>query len=301
MLRHMSELYVSQLTTYPIKSCGGIDMPSAEVGPQGLEYDRQWMVTRANGTFLTQRTFPKLALVETDITDDDMLVVSAPNHGTIEIPLDATDMADNRELEVDVFKKPGKGREQGPEAAAFFSEYLGINALLLRVSHERHVKAEKRVSGYSEQLGFADGAPLLLASQVSLRALQQASEGPIEMNRFRPNVVVDSHDQDTDAYDEDYWREIRIGELGAYVAWACARCPMPNIDQSVGDLPKPAGRYVTRVLQASRSGIDPSDGKEEVYFAQNIVPRTDGGAIRVNVGDALTVVSRAAERNFQPL
>src|SRR5688500_10917629 len=60
---------VVDLFVYPIKSCGGIAVESAEVDAFGIRNDRRWMVVDAEGRFLTQRTVPLLATIRAGISD----------------------------------------------------------------------------------------------------------------------------------------------------------------------------------------------------------------------------------------
>jgi uncharacterized protein YcbX len=80
--------------------------------------------------------------------------------------------------------------------------------------------------------GFADSFPFLVANQGSLdelnRQLQSKGEAAVPMNRFRPNIVL----QGLDAYEEDYIASLRIGKMVFALVKRCARCPIPNIDQS---------------------------------------------------------------------
>ena len=56
-------MQISEINIYPIKSLKGISVDSAVVEARGLEYDRRWMLTDRAGKFLTQREFPRMALV----------------------------------------------------------------------------------------------------------------------------------------------------------------------------------------------------------------------------------------------
>ena len=56
---------VTDLFVYPIKSCKGIRVESADLWETGLYLDRLWMVVDEAGRFLSQRTVPRLALVQT--------------------------------------------------------------------------------------------------------------------------------------------------------------------------------------------------------------------------------------------
>ena len=55
---------VVALTVYPVKSCRGVSVPRWPLGPRGLLYDREWCVTDADGNALTQKTEPRLALIQ---------------------------------------------------------------------------------------------------------------------------------------------------------------------------------------------------------------------------------------------
>lgn len=56
---------ITDLIVYPIKSCAGISQKSVLVTATGFEYDRQWcVVDEASGDFLTQRSLPRMALIQ---------------------------------------------------------------------------------------------------------------------------------------------------------------------------------------------------------------------------------------------
>lgn len=60
----MGDLKVTGLFVYPVKSCRGISLSSAQLEKTGLAWDRRWCVVKqATGRFVTQREHPKLALV----------------------------------------------------------------------------------------------------------------------------------------------------------------------------------------------------------------------------------------------
>ena len=49
---------VTDLFVYPVKSCAGIRVESADLWETGLYLDRLWMVVTEDGRFLSQRTVP---------------------------------------------------------------------------------------------------------------------------------------------------------------------------------------------------------------------------------------------------
>ena len=60
-------LIIQDLYVYPIKSLAGIRLKEATVEERGFELDRRWMLINENGQFLSQRTFPQMALVKVEI------------------------------------------------------------------------------------------------------------------------------------------------------------------------------------------------------------------------------------------
>ena len=286
----MSEIRVQSLNYYPIKSCAKIEAEAVTFSEQGIEHDREFMLVGKNGQFLSQRTHPELALVQTSI-EDGMLYANAPNMGELAISLTPNPEAEI--IPIDLFKKPGAGTNVGPDAAAYFTDYLqGKSARLIQLHQPRTIKPECQVEDATTTTGFADGFPILMTSTSSLKELNNHLENPIKMDNFRPNIVIEG----AEAYDEDYWRELRIGKLRAYAVRACDRCPVPNIDQMLGILTRE--RPVTDALRKTRAGIDPINDSTGEFFGQNLAHVFEPG-VTVSVGDEVVVLERSQERNLR--
>jgi hypothetical protein len=119
-------------------------------------------------------------------------------------------------------------------------------------------------------VAFADGFPLLLIGQASLDDLSARVGRPLEMLRFRPNLVIEG----AEPYAEDGWKRIRIGTLEFRVAKGCSRCIMTTLDPQSGV--RSADREPLATLQRYRQ----HDG--EVYFGQNLI--ADGvGLLALNM------------------
>lgn len=288
MLPVMSEIKVVGLNYYPIKGCAAVPANNLEVTAHGFAYDRAWTLVDGQGSFLSQRKHPQLATVQAQVSDEN-LWVATPDHGELVIPLD---QATAEPVPVTIFDRSGTGRDQGRLAQRYFSDLLGDEVRLLRIAQPRPIEPACEVAGAVARTAFADGFPFLLTSQNSLANLNGQLEVPVPMDRFRPNVVVEG----AGAYDEDFWRHIIIGSMHAYIVRACARCLVPNIDQTTGQ--KSANRPVSRALQQTRAGIDPIGPKAGVFFGQNLVHVFEPGTI-INLGDPVTLVEWATERNIK--
>jgi uncharacterized protein len=231
---------ISELFVYPIKSCAGIALNEARLLATGFEYDRCWMVTDPSGAMLTQRAYPRLALITAEIGEHE-LVIRAPGMSVLRTPLDAAALGAAPKVQTVVWRDAAYGLDTGEASAAWFSAFLGVPARLLRFNpeHERIVDPEYTGSVGGATTYFADGFPLLVIGQASLDdlnvRLNNKGAPSIPIDRFRPNVVLTG----LDAYEEDYVESLSVegveGEaVQLQLVKLCARCPMPTIDQAKG-------------------------------------------------------------------
>lgn len=267
---------VTEINIYPVKSTRRIALRESEVLPRGLPWDRRWMLVDAEGTFITARQQPGLAIIDTRI-GDTTLEISANGRDSLLLPL----YPDNREtMPVVVWKDRCDAVLAGKEADAWFSDYLGLPCRLVQMTDDLLRGVNQHYGQPGDQVSFADGFPLLLISEASLNDLNSRLPTPVSMRRFRPNLVVDG-----DApYGEDAWRRIRVGEVEFEGVKNCSRCVFTTIDPDTGI--KGPDKEPLRTLSTYRR-----KGESGVYFGQNLIPRS-GGTIRV--GDAVEILETMA-------
>jgi uncharacterized protein len=80
-------IIITGLFVYPVKSMQGIALEQATLTDKGLAYDRTWMVTDAEGEFLSQRDLAAMATIGVSITET-VLRLQHPSAGILEIPLE---------------------------------------------------------------------------------------------------------------------------------------------------------------------------------------------------------------------
>ncbi|MFE2012330.1 MOSC domain-containing protein [Streptomyces sp. NPDC059491] len=262
---------------HPVKAMRALAPMEAEVQPWGLAGDRRWAVVDAGGKVVTQRRHPRMALATAELLPDGAVTLSAPGHPplTVEVPHPSTTVT------VEIFDKFVEAVPAGETAAAWLSAYLGSEATLVHMDapeHRRPVDPEYALPG--ETVSFADGYPLLVAATSSLDALNSliaqgdhADEGPLPMNRFRPNLVVEG----TAPWAEDGWTRLAVGEVTFRVARPCGRCVVTTTNQLTAE----RGKEPLRSLARHRR----QDGR--VIFGQNLVPEHTG---TVRVGDAVKIL-----------
>src|ERR1051325_934002 len=75
---------VSSLHIYPVKSCRGHSPARAQIDEFGLVGDRRFLVVDERGHFLTQRTTPRMALINAAVKDG-RIVLDAPETEPIDV------------------------------------------------------------------------------------------------------------------------------------------------------------------------------------------------------------------------
>jgi uncharacterized protein YcbX len=265
-------MQVTELNIYPVKSTRRIALSESEVLPRGLPWDRRWMLVDASGKFITGRQHPRLATVQTEI-GDNVLHIHAAGHDSLSLPLVPRE---RRVVEVTVWKDSVDALLAGSEADAWFSGFLGLDCRLVQMTDDISRGVNPDYGRAGDQVSFADGFPLLLISEASLTDLNSRLDQPVEMRRFRPNLVIDGDLP----YAEDGWRHIRVGAVEFEGVKNCSRCVFTTIDPDTGE--KSPDMEPLRTLSSYRRR--PEGG---VYFGQNLIPRS-AGVIRV--GDSVTVL-----------
>ena len=257
---------LTQITIYPVKSCKGITLTRAELTQFGLKNDRRWMVVDEQGSFVSQRVIPKMALVDPSLTDK-CLVLKALNFETIEVPYHS-EVKSTRVVKI--WDDVCEAEDCGEEAAEWFSEFLGVASRLVTMGNTFSRSVDTEYSKHRDQVSFADSFPLLLISSASLRDLNVRLDLPVPMNRFRPNLVVSG----CEPYAEDRWRRFSLGKLTFEVSKPCARCTVPTVDQMTGR----KGTEPLTTLATYRKG-----NGNDVFFGQNLVNEQKSGELVVGM------------------
>jgi uncharacterized protein YcbX len=257
-------LRLESIHVHPVKSCAATSPRTALLAETGFDLDREWMVTDAAGVFVTQRELPRLALVQTALKGDE-LILRAPGMLALHV---AVDRVEGR-TEVEIWGQRVAAYDMGPLCAQWFSDFLGRPFRLARFDPEAARHADRRWTGAIDaSAAFQDAFPLLVASTASLaevnRRLGRAGAAPVTIARFRPNLVVSG----LDAHGEDHLDEIVFAADGGAVRLKlvkpCARCPIPDVDPASGV----AGHAVGDVLAQYRA--DPRLGGA-LTFGMNAV------------------------------
>ena len=255
---------VEALFVYPVKSLGGISVPVAEVSDRGFVDDRRFMLVDHGGQMITQREEPRLAAVRTAIEDETLVIGDA-----IRVPLVPAPVS-GKGLRVTVWSDVV--RAQPVDDGGYFSDVLGRPARLVYMPAERRRRVDGRYAPKGHIVGFADGFPYLLVGRSSVDALGAHLGAPVDVRRFRPNIVVGG----LAPYAEDRLGAFAVGDVPFRRVKPCSRCVIVDLDPDTGE----SGGRVLKALGQTRLR------RKRMYFGQNIVSEGRGW---LHVGDHLDV------------
>ncbi len=266
----MSNLRVSQLGIYPVKSLGGISLQQSAVERFGLRNDRRWMVVDDRDRYLTQREQSRMCLIQPEPLANG-LRLSAP--GMDELEIAHTTQMPTREVRV--WDDRVTALDCGDTAANWLSRFLSIDCRLVYFPDDGQRAVDPAYAQAGDITAFSDGFPILLITQASLDDLNSRLKEPVTMGRFRPNLIIDG----SEAYAEDHWKRLRIGDLTLRVVKPCSRCIIPTIDPATGE--RRADAEPLRTLAGYRMR------EHKIFFGQNVIADGKG---RLEVGQPVEVL-----------
>jgi Uncharacterized Fe-S protein len=271
-------LTLSRLFIHPVKSMRGIGLTHAFADISGMAFDRIFMVTEPDGTFITARQFPAMVRFTPAILHDGLHLTAPDGSSAVIRFADFAQQSTPTEVWGNHFTAHVAPDAINQWLSPFFKRDVQLRWLGNNLT--RRVKRHDAVP-----LSFADGFPFLLTNEASLRDLQQRSPASVKMEQFRPNLVVTG----AQAWDEDRWKTVRIGEVIFDVAKPCSRCIFTTISPERGQK-HPSGEPLN-TLQSFRTAQDNGD----VDFGLNLIARSSGV---IRVGDEVTILASGPGRIY---
>lgn len=226
---------ISQLLVHPMKSGKAVSVDTAECLRMGLKYgelrDRHWLIITEDGHMVSARQQPRVVLVSLTCKGGQ-LCLNGPQMEELKVPLQ---QPNNKVLDCRVFSVDVQGRDCGDEVSEWLTRYLASDKTFRLVHFEPHLKAQRPsekepLFPKDEKVAYPDAAPIMLMSEASVRDLNSRLDRDVTVAQFRPSIVV----SDCEAFTEDTWDHIQIGQVEMKRVIGCGRCILTTVDPETG-------------------------------------------------------------------
>ncbi|XP_016129890.1 mitochondrial amidoxime-reducing component 1-like isoform X1 [Sinocyclocheilus grahami] len=218
-----------------MKSGKAVLVETAECLRMGLKYgelrDRHWLVITEDGRMVTGRQQPRLVLVSLTC-EGGQLCLNGPQMEELRVPLH---QPNNAVVDCRVFSVDVQGKDCGDDVSNWLTRYLESDNTVRLVHFEPHLKAQRpfekeHLFPKDEKVAYPDAAPIMLMSEASVRDLNTRLDKDVTVFQFRPSIVV----SDCEAFTEDTWDHIQIGQVELKRVVGCGRCLFTTVDPETG-------------------------------------------------------------------
>lgn len=247
---------VSRILTYPVKSCRPVEMVSCMCLKRGLEYDRRWIIVDmessvkpkgAAGVGITMLNYPKMTQIQPQISlaapsipgAAPEIILTLCAEGMLDLQLSTTQMMSNKTDVIHCLRISCEAYDCGDAAAEWLSTFLNkptLRLYFMASSQKGRIVTEDQKWGScgksGDSVSFASVSPYLICSEQSLADISSRMKCTIDMERFRPNIVVDCPGMKP--YAEDSWQRFSLGNMEFWLMKKCGRCPIIMQDPATG-------------------------------------------------------------------
>ncbi|MBL7942716.1 MAG: MOSC domain-containing protein [Flavobacteriales bacterium] len=263
---------IASLHVYPIKAFGGFTPAEWPVDQLGLKYNRQWMLVDDTHRFITLRQFPHLIRYHA-VVKGGQIEVTGPEGHSFAFDIEAG----AQRITADIWDKKVDVAVVGDEADSWFSQLIGQPCRLVKYDDASHRVVNPVYAPEGATTSFTDGYPVLVIGSASLTDLNNRLEDKIEMERFRPSMVVSTEIP----FDEDHWQAFSSGTVTFKGVKLCSRCVVTCVDPATGRKSDEPLRTLSTYRRFNN----------HVCFGQNALLSAPEGAM-LRTGDHLDVLQR---------
>lgn len=288
--KYLKVAKVKRIFIYPIKSIMGLEITTAHCTVEGPVYDllkdRTMMLVKGD-YFVSQREEPSLALVQMTYKDGKLTLTADAMKPLVVDAVDP-DASSKPYFMVKVRGNEYKAVQVSPEGTKWFRQFLKQDDIrLVRILQDDENIA--RGARGAMPVAFQDSASFHVCSVESLKDLNSRKpEGDgveITERNFRPNFLVEG----CDAFAEDHWTRIKLGDAEISFLERCTRCILTTVNPDTGiQLREPL--KTLRTYRLDRSDIGKKKYKLHPLFGVRQFLLKDG---HVSVGDDVYAVSSA--------
>ena len=262
-------LFVSELWQYPLKSARGERLNQLDISACGFAEDRRWMLIDESGRFVSQRNCAQMGALTAHAQGDSLTL---DWHGSTAL----AQALPEQPVEAEVWNDRVVGWGVSDTVNRQVSGWLGQSVRLVYCPDHAHRVVDPDYAGEGHFTAFSDGFPLLVLTQSSLDELSRQWGNPVDVRRFRPNLLIGG---DCAPFAEDDWQQLQIGNVILELVKPCSRCVIPSLDPDTQTTTAGFARFLASTRRRA-------DGK--VYLGQNAIVHSalaaTQGVVQTNFG-----------------
>jgi uncharacterized protein len=294
----MRDIKIEALYTAPGKALALNELEVMTLGPTGPIGDRQFAVVGQDGRCLTQRTHPRLVLVEAwypwpDPLGGVVLSVEA-EPGFSPFFFEPNLKGAVKPIRVVPSAPPARGIDQGDRVADWFTDFLNTGhvdepircrVVWIPSDNTRLVKPPFT----QVPISLVDGFPILVTGRASHQYVcERLRQGFLE-RRWRPGVVIDG----LKPFEEDEILEVVVGRgVKLIFEKLNARCTVIKVNPCNG---VPDFDLLEQLAEFRRLP-EPTTGALGVMFGVNVRAVFQGPTAHIHRGDRIRIVKKRPRR-----
>lgn len=280
---------VTEIWTYPIKSCRGIKVESTRLKPTGVDFDRQWaIIDAATSTALdgTDGVFSRIvpSLEEVQVSKDEL-------NSELQIKIEGTDvhvkipsrpttqwLESHCELtSVNIWDKQVQVWKYADDINAAFTTHLGNEVSLVYIGPKPRFVDGREPEGWTQRVVIASEASLLDLN----KRMSKKPKDAVTMARFRPNVVIQG--ESDKPWSEDEWQRVQLisrddenellWKVELNVSGGCVRTRDASQALTNG---KTGTKEMNAMLLQVRSPVGDGSVREQPSFGLNCTAQREG-------------------------
>lgn len=262
---------VSELYVHPVRALKPVRLTRPwDLNKHGFLHDKgMCMLFKGTNERLkhTSKGYEVLFSISLRYTDDFTKVILS-HEDKPDLVIDLLEFKNLEYYEVEVDPKGNEYCHVGDEASSWISGLLGKDIRLM-------FSPEKTQSGKDMIIQSLD--PVLIIGESSLERFNKDVGLSAEMERFRPNIVSIGHE----AYADESWDEVRIGDAVLSFDHRCTRCLITNVD--------PVGVRTPNTMDALRKFRPRCEKTNKPVFGSYFAVKQTGS---VKPGDKIVLLKR---------
>jgi uncharacterized protein YcbX len=216
---------IKYLYQFPVKSLGGQIKESIELLSTGFDGDRKYMLINETNKFISLRKYPELALIDSDISDEDLILSYKGQHKTAQHSRNIK----NPLIKTSIWKSDVNVCEVFPTLGKWLSGIIGERIRIVELANTGRSKFLAD-TGQKIDLLFTDGYPVHIINEASVEHLSQLGEKDISPLRFRANIILSG----LPAFEELKIDVIEGNDFKLKVVKPTKRCVVTNVNPYSG-------------------------------------------------------------------